>query len=136
MQAAFADLDDDIDDVELSQMVPLADKTMKKTKSKEESKPEKHKTVFAQDADNDSGYDMEHSDDDSDEDDAYDFTALKANKKKKPVKKRSEVDGIEIVPKVSLDSSLKLDSEGLSIGAAIVQSRKRKREIVDSAYHR
>ena len=80
----------------------------------------------------------EESDDNSD----YDFsdilhTSKKQRKKTKVMEKAAKVvDGVEIVPATSIDPGSHLDAEGLAIGAAMVQSRKRRREIVDSAYHR
>ncbi|GFR65331.1 pre-rRNA processing protein FTSJ3-like [Elysia marginata] len=78
------------------------------------------------------------SDDNSD----YDFTDMlhtskKQRKKTKVMEKAAKVvDGVEIVPATSIDPGSHLDAEGLAIGAAMVQSRKRRRDIVDSAYHR
>ena len=80
----------------------------------------------------------EESGDDSD----YDFTDMlhtskKQRKKTKVMEKAAKVvDGVEIVPATSIDPGSHLDAEGLAIGAAMVQSRKRRRDIVDSAYHR
>lgn len=147
-QAAFADLEDEIDeDVELEQLIGKpAGKAKSKRKQKQETVKGLHQDT---DEDEDSGFGVDqHASDDSDEDDSgdddsdddrFDFTKAFHTKKKKGKKatvKKSVVDGIEVVPKSSLDPSLKLDAEGLAIGAAMVQSRKRKREIVDSAYHR
>lgn len=39
----------------------------------------------------------------------------------------------EVVP---VDNSMKLNAEGLAVGAALVSSRKRRREIIESGYHR
>ncbi|RUS82410.1 hypothetical protein EGW08_009862 [Elysia chlorotica] len=84
------------------------------------------------------GGSSEESDDNSD----YDFsdilhTSKKQRKKTKATEKTSKVvDGVEIVPATSISPGSHLDAEGLAIGAAMVQSRKRRREIVDAAYHR
>lgn len=41
--------------------------------------------------------------------------------------------GFEVVP---IDESKKLDPTGLAVGAAMTHSKKRKREIIESAYNR
>uniref|UniRef100_A0A0B7A9E8 Putative rRNA methyltransferase n=1 Tax=Arion vulgaris TaxID=1028688 RepID=A0A0B7A9E8_9EUPU len=141
-KAAFADLDDDIeDDVDLEEYPNVAKKN--KRKDKGENKSDEDEETNGQDTDErDSGFDMgshDESGDDDDDSDDYDFEeAFNKNKKRKKrvAAKTSMIDGIEVVSKSSLDPSLQLDCEGLAIGTAMIESRKRKREIVDSAYHR
>ncbi|GFO43166.1 pre-rRNA processing protein ftsj3-like [Plakobranchus ocellatus] len=84
------------------------------------------------------GGSSEESDGDSD----YDFTNMLHTSKKQTKKARAQekaakvVNGVEIVPANAIDPGSHLDAEGLAIGAAMVQSRKRRREILDSGYHR
>ncbi|KAL4234651.1 pre-rRNA processing protein ftsj3 [Mactra antiquata] len=99
------------------------------------------------DSDSESSSDSDH-DNDTDSDSDYDskefYKQIKqSNKDKKETEKVKEkskksnkdVDGFEVVP-VENPASLKLDPQGLAIGAALVSSRKRRRELIDSGYHR
>lgn len=159
-KAAFAGLEDDIgDDIDLENI------SLPKTLKQDKNKPNKNNKSIGEDSkkpDNtkknngsDSGIDndaeeiefesdsdsveteAEDSDDDGDSGSDYDFNNLNTSKKK-PSKKNNvkTIDGIEVVSNSSADPSLHLDEEGLAIGTAMVQSRKRRREIIDSGYHR
>ncbi|KAH9518663.1 pre-rRNA processing protein ftsj3 [Bulinus truncatus] len=56
--------------------------------------------------------------------------------KKSAETKVFKMGDIEVVPVTTIESNLQLDAEGLAMGAAMIHSRKRKREIIDSGYHR
>lgn len=81
--------------------------------------------------------DSSDSDNDYDSDSDYDTKEFykqqkQSNKEKKAVK---TTEGFEVV-KAEDVSNVKLSARGLAIGAAIVSSRKRRREIIESGYHR
>lgn len=82
------------------------------------------------DAESEDGED-DNDDDDSSSDSDYDINEIKQNSQKD---KTSTKAGFEVVPK---DENLpRLDAAGMAIGSQMVQSRKRKREIMEGGYHR
>ncbi|XP_060553527.1 pre-rRNA 2'-O-ribose RNA methyltransferase FTSJ3-like [Ruditapes philippinarum] len=91
--------------------------------------------------DSDSETSSESEGNDSDSDSDYDTKEFykqqeKANKEKKgKAKKSNKSSGFEEVP-AEEKSAYKLDTNGLAIGSALVSSRKRRREIIESGYHR
>ncbi|CAG2241252.1 FTSJ3 [Mytilus edulis] len=60
----------------------------------------------------------------------------KEKESRKKEKAQTKKDGFETVPVDSAANIPKLNAVGLAIGAAMVTSRKRKRDIVDDGYHR
>ena len=85
-----------------------------------------------------------NSDDDSDSEtesesesdyDANDLITQTDKQKSKQDKKVAKNDGFEVVPK-DTNENLKLNPTGLAIGAAMVSSRKRRRDVIESGYHR
>ncbi|XP_059146415.1 pre-rRNA 2'-O-ribose RNA methyltransferase FTSJ3-like [Physella acuta] len=126
---SFAGLEDDMDeDLELEQLIAPPE-VKKKQKAADTKSKKQLLTNDLRDDRFDSSTD--NSDESSDEDDSDN-----KSKRMKQNKKTARVNGLEVVPASTINSDLQLDAEGLAIGAAMVQSRKRKREIVDSAYHR
>ena len=91
------------------------------------------------DSDSETSSDSEESDSDSDSDyDTKEFykQQKKSNKEKKEkARKSNKSSGFEEVP-AEEKSAYKLDTNGLAIGSALVSSRKRRREIIESGYHR
>ncbi|XP_012940447.1 pre-rRNA 2'-O-ribose RNA methyltransferase FTSJ3 [Aplysia californica] len=157
-KAAFAGLEDDFgEDLDLENLGSTngpSDKrktTDKQEKSKSESKDSqktKKSNGFEADSDDEMKFESddeekkEEAEDDDDEDEDSDsdydfggFPSTLAKKRKKQERAKVGKDGVEVVP-LSVDPSLRLDEEGLAIGAAMVQSRKRRREIVDAGFHR
>jgi len=160
-KAAFAGLEDDIgDDIDLENITRPEKESKKKKKSSDEDSKSNKADKTKKSNGSDSGIDNEiedlefesdsdgsdvddfsdddNEDGDSDSDSDYDFNTLQSSKKKNTKKenKVKTVDGIEIVSNKATDPSLQLDEEGLAIGSAMIQSKKRKREILDSGYHR
>ncbi|XP_033747562.1 pre-rRNA 2'-O-ribose RNA methyltransferase FTSJ3-like [Pecten maximus] len=150
---SFAGLDDEVDeDVEIEKMMEdYKRRGGTITGRKEESKGKKTKNVDNEEDDSgvdekqDSDSEMSDSDDkdddkdnesdDEDDSDESDSDSSEsdldtAEMKKASNKKHSTSTGFEEVPAGYIDPT------GLAIGAAMVQSRKRKRDIVDSGYHR
>ncbi|XP_061189741.1 pre-rRNA 2'-O-ribose RNA methyltransferase FTSJ3-like [Saccostrea echinata] len=78
--------------------------------------------------------DDDEDDDDGDSSDSdYDINEIR-NKQNIQNGKPSKKGGFEVVPQ---DESLpRLDAVGMAIGSQIVQSRKRKREVIEGGYHR
>ncbi|KAI8782653.1 pre-rRNA processing protein FTSJ3 [Biomphalaria glabrata] len=130
----FANLDEDEDDdFEFNDLVASADNKKQERKSKKTSK----KDLMSQHVDESD----EGDDDDSDSENSdYEFNSLlhtsKKQQKKSSEPKVSKIGDIEVVPTTTLNSNLELDAEGLAMGAAMVQSHKRKREIIDAGFHR
>lgn len=97
-----------------------------------EEKRGKKRTVdpedqFSDDEDSaDSDYDIEQS-----------ITA-KPDKAVKKAKKEAVKDGFEVVPKETVKKAkkLKLDEEGLALGALMISSSKTKRDIVDAGWNK
>ncbi|XP_056008634.1 pre-rRNA 2'-O-ribose RNA methyltransferase FTSJ3-like [Ostrea edulis] len=86
------------------------------------------------DEDDDDDDDDDSDDDDDDSDSDYDINEMRSKKNTSQIDKSSKKAGFEVVPK---DENLpKLDAIGMAIGSQIVESRKRKREIVEGGYHR
>ena len=82
--------------------------------------------------------DDDDSDSGSDSDSDYDANELISQPDKQPTKqdkKAAKKDGFEVVPKDKTEN-LKLNLTGLAMGAAMVSSRKRRREVIESGYHR
>jgi AdoMet-dependent rRNA methyltransferase SPB1 len=161
---AFAGLEDDDDeDVEIEEMAKAykekggvitgMEEDMiipeEKVKDINQSKVVKQKVISD---DKDSAVEMNSDDSDSetssesegnysDSDSDYDTKEFykqqeKANKEKKgKAKKSNKSSGFEEVP-AEEKSAYKLDTNGLAIGSALVSSRKRRREIIESGYHR
>jgi len=151
-KAAFAGLEEDLeDDLDLENLTrpkkePRSKKTFeKKGAFEKKAKGGKSSTKTSNDEDDfDWGSEGEESDSDGDHDDDgsdsdYDFDHMSNSKPKNTGNKKGNktkiIDGVEIVPQVA-DPSLDLDEEGLALGAAMVSSRKRRREITDNGYHR
>ena len=93
------------------------------------------------DSDSD-GSSEESSEGDSDSDSDYDSKefykqqkkSLSESSKKKSNKDKNAGSEFEVVP---VDNeAIKLNAHGLALGAAIVSSKKRKREVIESGYHR
>lgn len=82
------------------------------------------------DSENDSG-----SDSDSDYDTKEFYKQQKQSLKENTIKGKPKlaVNDFEVVP---LKEPVKLNEQGLALGSALVSSRKRKREIIESGYHR
>ena len=154
IQASFAGLDDDIgDDLAFEKISSVgslktqklssdvkdkkAAKNKKVTEKKKARKQEQPSSDFEDEDFSGIDDDQENSESDSEEIEDSDDDLLGAMKKAKNISnkatKTKTVNGIEVVP---LDPSLRLDEEGLAIGAAMIKSRKRKREIIDTGYHR
>ncbi|XP_076107166.1 pre-rRNA 2'-O-ribose RNA methyltransferase FTSJ3-like isoform X2 [Mytilus galloprovincialis] len=159
----FADLvDDDHEDIELKTManeyvkkggkildqkpsVKLAATDNKKssetlTNGKPPSDSETKKQLVDSDdsgLSDDSDTESESSSDDNASDSDYDTSELyrKEKESRKKEKAQTKKDGFETVP-VDSANIPKLNAVGLAIGAAMVTSRKRKRDIVDDGYHR
>ncbi|XP_060070068.1 pre-rRNA 2'-O-ribose RNA methyltransferase FTSJ3-like [Ylistrum balloti] len=154
---SFAGLDDEVDeDIEIEKMMEDYKRrggtiTGKKEIRKEKEVKKKSKRVDTEEDDSgvdekqDSDSDMSNvddsdneSDDDDEEDedsdesdsDSDDSDLDTAEMKKRAKQKHSDTAGFEEVPAGYLDPT------GLAIGAAMVQSRKRKRDIIDGGYHR
>ncbi|XP_053401741.1 pre-rRNA 2'-O-ribose RNA methyltransferase FTSJ3-like [Mercenaria mercenaria] len=162
---AFAGLDDDEDeDVEIEQMAKaykekggiikgMDDDDMiipeEKVKDIQQTKMENEKVTdekdsavemdSGDDSDTESSSESDGSGTDSDSDyDTKEFykqqkKAIKENKDK--AKKSTKSTDFEEVP-LEEKSAIKLDIHGLAIGSALVSSRKRRREIIESGYHR
>ncbi|XP_074642374.1 pre-rRNA 2'-O-ribose RNA methyltransferase FTSJ3-like [Tubulanus polymorphus] len=82
--------------------------------------------------DDDISDDSEDDDDDSD----YDINENLDSKETTSLK-RGNTAGFEVVPAETQAAKIrKLDPEGLAIGAAMVQSQKRRRDIIEGAYNR
>ncbi|XP_067686615.1 pre-rRNA 2'-O-ribose RNA methyltransferase FTSJ3-like [Haliotis asinina] len=134
-KSAFADIEDEADeDAEIekiadryrSQGGEITEKSAEKTEV-----PRKKKTLADDDDDDDD------DSDDSESDSDYDTSELQAGPghQEVPTNKKqnsSNKDTFEIVP----SDTVKLDAVGMALGSALIQSRKRKRDIIDSAYHR
>ncbi|CAL1544573.1 unnamed protein product [Lymnaea stagnalis] len=138
---SFAGLDNDVDeDLELDQLITPAEGKKINASKKSPKNESLIKTLEEDDFDPDIENGESDSEDNSGSD--YEFTDMLYTSKKKKKQaaiaktRPTTIDGIEVVPVAETDSSLQLDAEGLAIGTAMIQSRKRKREIVDSAYHR
>merc|ERR1712110_540785 len=145
-KASFAGLDDDIGDDLAFEKISSAgslkvqkqksDTKQKKSEKKEKIVEKKTKIDFEDDDFSVSEEDQINSESDSEIEDSDD-ELLGAMKKAKNMSnkatKTKTVNGIEVVP---IDPSLRLDEEGLAIGAEMIKSRKRKREIIDTGYHR
>lgn len=145
-KASFAGLDDDIGDDLAFEKISSAgslkvqkqksDTKQKKSEKKEKIIEKKTKIDFEDDDFSGSEEDQINSESDSEIEDSDD-ELLGAMKKAKNMSnkatKTKTVNGIEVVP---IDPSLRLDEEGLAIGAEMIKSRKRKREIIDTGYHR
>ncbi|XP_046343340.2 pre-rRNA 2'-O-ribose RNA methyltransferase FTSJ3-like [Haliotis rufescens] len=141
-KSAFADIEDDAD--EDAEIEKIADRYRSKggqitDKSTEKTPHKKKAPAVKEDHDeDDDDDDDDDSDTDSDSGSDYDTMELQAgpghqeapsNKKQS----RDNKDGFEIVPSANTD---KLDAVGMALGSALAQSRKRKRDIIDNAYHR
>ncbi|KAE8747513.1 hypothetical protein FOCC_FOCC005674 [Frankliniella occidentalis] len=81
---------------------------------------------YSDDGDEGSDYDVEQS------------LTTQPDKKAKKAKKEADKDGFEVVPKekVSKAKKVKLDEEGLALGALMVSSSKAKRNIVDAGWNK
>ncbi|KAK6190612.1 hypothetical protein SNE40_002440 [Patella caerulea] len=158
---SFADIgEEDEEDEELDKMVSDYKKKggtvlengkksekRKKTTEKEDNPSKKRKEEDSNLASDSGVEDTDESDssdgDDSDSDSEYDemeINQLTSNtavngettKQTKIKNKAVKNDGFEVVPA----EDLKLDAVGLAIGAKMVSSRKKKRDIIDDSYHR
>lgn len=155
---SFAGVEDDADeDAEIENMVKvykqkggnirgLTDENdLTKTEEQDNMKSEKSKTDTSPRGDSAYESDSNKNDDDNDDSDSetdsdsdYDENELiKPNSKKqtKQESKAAKKDGFEVVPQES-NENLKLNPTGLAIGAAMVSSRKRRREVIESGYHK
>lgn len=140
---AFAGLEDDLDeDIEIEEMIldyknkggsitEGVKKDKKSQKSKQNSKMEEKDSGLS-DSDSESN-DNSDSVSDTGSDSDYDESEF-INREKLQKSKKSKIKSgdFEVVPA----DGPKLGPEGLAIGAAMVQSRKRKRDIIDDAYNR
>lgn len=151
---SFAGVEDDEDeDAEIENMVKvykekggnirgLTDES-KKSDEKDNLRSKKSKSDPSSKGDSayesDSNKNDDHvSDLETDSDSEYDENELIKPKEKKQTKQESKAakkDGFEVVPQDGSEN-LKLNPTGLAIGAAMVSSRKRRREVIESGYHK
>ena len=82
-------------------------------------------------------YDDDDDDSEHDSDSDYNENELLQTSKQqsKQVKKTAKNDGFEIVPQEK-NENIRLNPTELAMGAAMILSRKRKREVIESGYHR
>lgn len=162
---SFAGLDDDEDeDIEIEKMAKAytkkggvvrgmdhqedSDGKIGKKNDTEEEKMDidGDSAIGSGSADDEDGSDSETDSDSEDSDSDYDTKefykqqkkALQESENKTSEKKKGKKAGdgdFEVVP-VDNTPPVKLNAEGLAIGAAMVSSRKRRREIIESGYHR
>ena len=90
------------------------------------------------DSDSDSDDDTGNNDSDSDYDTREFYKQQKKSLNESNAKGKNKKSGdsdFEVVP-VDNDPPIKLNPEGLALGSALVSSRRRRREIIESGYHR
>lgn len=161
---SFAGLDDEEDeDVEIEKMAEAYKQKGGKIKGMEETdemiipeekvedikqvKIEKEKKVDGEDSavdlnsgqsddDSDDETSSESSESDSDSDSDYDTKEFYKQQKESMKEKKSNKGKLEKTDDFEVVPGMKLDPKGLAIGAAMVSSRKRKRELIESGYHR
>lgn len=162
---SFAGLDDDEDeDVEIEEMakaykekggvikgmndddmiIPEEKVTdISETKTVRERKVEEKDSAVEMDSEDDDDTDTESEESESDSDSDYDTKefykqqkkAINEKKKEGKEKKSNKSSDFEEVPVENI-SGMKLDAQGLALGSALVSSRKRRREVIESGYHR
>ena len=84
---------------------------------------------------------VESSDDEESEDSEEEEEEERGEEANKPVVKRMKVEkdneeGFEVVPAEKQQSLPKLDPEGLAIASLLVQSKKKREDLIESAYNR
>ena len=147
---SFAGVEDDADeDAEIENMVKVYKEKGGNIRgindeNKDSEKEGKSKSKSDASPKGDSAYESDsnkNDDDDSesetDLDSDYDENELMRPSKKqtKQESKAAKKDGFEVAPQES-NENLRLNPTGLAIGAAMVSSRKRRREVIESGYHK
>lgn len=117
---------------------------IKKTKVDKEKKVEEKDSAIEMESGDESDSDSSESEgSETDSDSDYDTREFykqqtKANKEKTKEtkgKKSNKNNDFEEVPAEDV-SAMKLNAQGLALGSALVSSRKRRREVIESGYHR
>lgn len=122
--------DEDDEDFELDKMVENYKKQGREIIGQKDKKTKKKKKKLGSDGEDE---DEDESSDDTGSDEDYNVDEALAQVSKDEVKKVSgKGGGYEVVKK----RKLKLDEEGLALGSLMVQSKKMKRDLIDSAWNR
>ncbi|PVD31320.1 hypothetical protein C0Q70_06732 [Pomacea canaliculata] len=123
------------EDIEVEQMTADYEKQGGTVVAKKEEQKSSTKKVHFVSEDSQEGLSSD-SDHDLNSDSDSDYEIEEVIKPELRGSKDAKIDqkaGFEVVP---IDESKKLDPTGLAVGAAMTHSKKRKREIIESAYNR